>query len=334
MQHFDIMLLLNKRFTGEITAEESALLDAWVADSPENTLLAEQYQRAWDAATPSSKAFDMDMDAEFSRLLARLDVPERPQARVVPIGHRVLRVAAALAFLLLATWGYREFAAAEPPLLVEKAQGVEKQLLKLPDGSKVWLRQNAVLQYPESFSGQERRVKLSGEAFFEVAHRDEQPFRVELEQGGLVEVLGTQFNVRTAVQNTETCIVVREGKVRYLPTGTGAGAVLSARDRAVCRYGTEQVVLSKATTFNELAWQTGQLEFDSTPIREVVADLENHYGVKIELLNPAMHNCTHTALVYDLPVAAVLESLAVIYHFQVTQPSPGQFRLAGGVCKK
>lgn len=334
MQHFDFILLLNKRFTGEITAEDSASLDAWVAESPENALLAEQYQRAWDSATPESKAFDIDMDAEFSRLLARLDAPERSQAQVVSIGRRALRVAAALAFLLLATWGYREFAAAEPPMLVENTQGAEKRLLELPDGSKVWLRQNAVLQYPEHFPSQERRVKLSGEAFFDVAHRDEQPFRVELEQGGLVEVLGTQFNVRTAVQNAETCIVVREGKVRYLPTGTGAGAVLSANDRAVCRSGTEQVVLSKATTFNELAWQTGQMEFDSTPIREVVADLENHYGVKIELLNPAMRNCPYTALVYDLPINAVLESLSVIYRFEVTQPSPGQFRLAGGVCKK
>lgn len=336
MQDFDFILLLNRRFSGEITPAESRKLEAWLSLSPENEQIAAEYRRVWEHAAQQDKAFDLNLDAEFQRLLAQLEVPERPAARVVPMWRRVLRVAAALALLAAATWTFRELAISDAPtMLVERIEDADKRLIELPDGSKVWLRKHARLHYPAQFAKQERRVRLSGEAYFEVAHRTEQPFRVELERGGLVEVLGTQFNVRTTDQNDETCVLVREGRVRFFPDGQGAGTVLSAKDKAVYGKPGEPLVLSKVATFNELAWQSDQLEFDSTPLTHVLADLGKHYGVQIELANSALRNCSYSALLYDdLPIDSVVEDLAVIYRFQVARPAAGRYRLTGGVCPK
>ncbi len=333
MQEFDFILLLNKRFTGEIDARESALLDAWIGASSENAQLAEQYRQVWEQTTERQKKFDLDLDAEYSHLLTRLDLQERPLAKVVPIGGQLLRVAAAVAFLLLATYSYWQYTTPVSNQIVENAGKSEKRLVELPDGSRVWLRQNATMQYPETFSGNERRVKLTGEAYFEVAHQAEKPFRVELAQGGLVEVLGTQFNVQTATAENAACILVREGKVRFSPNGNSDGVILAANDKAVCRPGTSQIRISKLLTFNELAWQTGQLEFNSTALSQVVADLEQHFGVQIELQNAAVQHCRYTAVLHNQPLSEVLESLALIYRFDVSQPTPGQYRLAGGICK-
>ncbi|MBK9337000.1 MAG: FecR domain-containing protein [Lewinellaceae bacterium] len=333
MQDFDIILLLNKRFTGEITAAEVAVLDAWIGQSPENARLATQYQQVWDGTTERPKHFEVDMDAEFRRLLSRIDVVERPAVPVVPISRQLLRAAAAVAFLLFATWGYRQFMAPAPRFVFENAQNVPKRLIELPDGSKVWLRQNAEIQYPQTFSSTERRVKLSGEAYFDVAHRAEQPFRVELEAGGVVEVLGTRFNIRTTATNAETSILVREGKVRYSPEGEGDEAVLAAGDKAVCRRDNPQIFLSKVPTFNELAWQTGQLEFTDTPLRQVLADLETYFDVEIDLRNSAILECRHTDLFAGNQIDDVLQKLALVYQFKVANPAPGRYRLIGGICK-
>src|SRR3546814_20797672 len=70
-----------------------------------------------------------------------------------------------------------------------------KYQVRLPDGTRVWLNAESQLRYPVSFGDAERRVELSGEGYFEVAHREDQPFIVE-SQGQEVKVLGTHFNIK------------------------------------------------------------------------------------------------------------------------------------------
>ncbi len=335
MQEFDFTLLLHKRFTGEITPSESAALDAWLEQSPQNAQLADQYLRVW-AEAPEGRTHDfrLDMNAEFRRLLVRLDgADRRTPAKTVTIGRMWMRVAAAVAFLLVATWGYRQFMAPASDVTVENTpMHGGNRLVVLPDGSRVWLRQNATIKYPEQFFAHERRVELTGEAYFDVAHRAEQPFRIGLEHGGLVEVLGTQFNVRAAAGADETCVLVRSGKVRYAPTGKSESTILRANDRAVFSRKSAHLSLTKAHTLNELTWQTGRLEFDSTPLRYVLADLEKHYGATIEVQNKEMLDCVYSNTLTVQTLDEVLESFSLIYRFKVSYPASGRYRLEHGKC--
>jgi len=337
MQELDFTLLLQKRFTGEITTDESAILDAWIEQSPQNAQLAEEYRRIWNEATePRTPDFRLDMDAEFRRLQATIERSERHHSpvKIVPIGRVLLRIAAAVALLLVATWGYRQFTRPALDLIVENTrQDGGIQQVVLPDGSKIWLRQNSNIRYPRQFSALERRVQLTGEAYFEVAHRADQPFRIGLARGGEVEVLGTAFNVRDLSGSDETCVLVRSGKVRYSPTGNGRSAVLTANSRALFSRKNTHLTLTTAPTLNELAWQTGRLEFDSTPLRHVVADLEKHYGAAIEIENRNMLDCSYSNTLTKQTLDEVLESFALIYHFKLSRTAPGRYRLTGGRCK-
>ncbi|MFN0015715.1 MAG: FecR domain-containing protein [Saprospiraceae bacterium] len=335
MQELDIALLLHKRITGEITPDESAALEAWVEASPQNARFAEEYAQIWAAASePRKTDFKLDMDAEFGRLLARLNTAEqRPPAKIIPLGTRLLRAAAAVAFLLVAMWGYRELTTPVPTVFVENNQTTGSKLAELPDGTKVWLHQNAKIQYPEVFSSSERRVELAGEAYFEVAHQNRQPFRVGLEHGESVEVLGTRFNVRAEPGTDEICVLVREGKVRFSPNGEPKGTVLTANQRVVFNRKIQKMRLTEVANLNELAWQTGQMDFDSTPLRQVLPDLEKYYDVRIELQNQRMGNCPYSAHIQKQNIEQVLESFALIYEFKVTKFAPNQYRLAGGTCR-
>lgn len=330
MQDFDFIVLLSKRFSGEISSAESAILDAWIAQSQQNAQLAEQYHAAWSKSSQAPKTFKIDLDSEYRRLQARLPIAEQPVGRVIPLGRQILRIAAALAFLVLAVWGYRQLVPATPAMLVEQAIQQEKRLLTLPDGSRVWLRENARLEYPAQFNTQERQVKLTGEAYFEVAHLKEKPFRVSLADGGLVEVLGTRFNIQIADQ---TSVLVRDGKVRYAPDGQTAGSVLIKGDKAVFNKKSNQLLLSKVASFNELSWQTGGLEFVRTPLRDVLKDLEAYYKVSIELRNPALLSCLYTAPLTNQSIEEVLEALSLVYTLSVSKPAPARFVLSNGRCQ-
>lgn len=335
MQNLDFILLLHKQFSGEITAGESAMLDAWLRQSPQNEQLADEYRRVWNEASETRPHdFRLDMDAEFRRLMAGIETAERRSpAKTVSISRLLLRVAATVAVLVAATWGYRQFTTPVPELVVAQVQkdGAVRRIV-LPDGSNVWLRQNSEIKYPKQFASDERRVNLSGEAYFDVAHRSDQPFRISLAHGGEVEVLGTAFDVRDYSGSDETCVLVRSGKVRYAPAGKTTSIVLAANDRAAFSRKNARLTRSKALTLNELAWQTGRLEFDDTPLRHVMDDLEKHYGAAIEIENRDMLDCPYSNTLTNQTLDEVLESFALIYNFRVSRPAPGRFRLSGGRC--
>jgi len=325
----DYILLLSKQFSGDISPAESNVLDQWLAQSPENEQLAAELRQVWEKTGDYTKAFSPNLDVAFRQVQQRINIAEKPRSRVVPLGPRLLRIAAALALLLFAVWGYREIAS--PPMLTATASAEDKRLISLPDGSRVWLRRDAALEYPAAFSGSERRVKLVGEAFFEVKHDPAQPFHVDLAEGGSVDVLGTQFSVRQ--NDTEKSVLVKSGKVRFNMDGNRGEVTLEKGEKAVYNRPANTLQKMKVTTFNELSWQTGGLEFVKTPMHQVITDLEQFYNVKITLRNPAMRSCAHISPLTNQPIEKVLESLALTYDFRVTTPAPGQYELSGGNCQ-
>ena len=331
MQEDYYILLLSKQFSGEISPPEAALLEEWRRQSPENAELAAQYKLIWEKSASTPAVFALDLDAEFNRFQSRLAAP-KPAARVIPLGYRLIRAAAVLVLLVAAVWGYRQYTA-PAAVALETTNGLEKRLVELPDGSRVWLRNHSTLEHPVAFNGRARRVKLNGEAYFEVAHNAKQPFYVETPDGGTVEVLGTHFQVRADGSNPESQVLVREGKVRFSPQGAATQVILRANDKAVYNRQTAQLRTAHVSSLNELAWQTGGLEFVRTPLEDVVADLEKYYHVKIELRNPALAHCLHTAPLTSQPLEKVLESLKLIYRINVTNPAPGQYILTEGSCQ-
>lgn len=328
----DYILLLTKQFSGDISPEETTALSEWLALSPDNVRLASELRQAWDQSGSFDKVIHADLDTAFRQVQAKIRQSAPAPAKIVPMSRQILRIAATLLLLISGVWAYRQFTAPAPSNLI--VGQTEKQLVTLPDGTRIWLRQNGAIEYPAQFAGAERRVKLSGEAYFEVSHDPAHPFIVDMANGDLVKVLGTEFGVRVSPGKTRTDVIVRSGKVFFSPRLQPEGIVLTARQKATFdRNGTNRLLVDKSASLNELAWQTGGLEFKSTPMQEVIDDLEAHYKVKITLQNPYMRTCPHTALHTTQPIEKVLESLALTHQFRVTNPAPGQYELLGGTCQ-
>lgn len=333
MKEDDYLLLLYKQLDAALEPEEAASLQQWLGDSAENRSLADNIRKIWVASGDYQPSFGVDLDADFSNIQSRIHTEENaPSAKRIPLGRSLMRIAAALAFVLVAVWGYRTATTPAPALQKAIASEGPHRLIELSDGTKVWLRQGSSLEFPTRFDGKNREVHVSGEAYFDVAHDASHPFRVAIDGGQRVEVLGTQFNIRATDQD-QTSVLVRSGKVRFTPEPGGEGVYLEAGKKAVYDKKAQKITLSEPGSFNELAWQTGGLEFIRTPLSQVVKDLENWYQVSIVLDNPALASCPHTAPLTRQPIGQVLDALAETYQMQLEKTGNNSYRLSGGSCQ-
>ena len=243
----------------------------------------------------AAEEFDADLisvkhtlDRKLSeKLLSRIhkDMPIPAVSKGKSIRVYSLRIAAAAAVLLAAGIGYYRFTRQAPPQQIV-ASAKERKTVTLPDGSLVSLEPGSTLQYPQQFSGQTREVNLSGEAFFEVAHNEKQPFVIH---SSLINttVLATSFNIE-ARDAKEARVVVVTGRVQVLAKGETASneqaMIITANKSAVYNKATDQLEVKDATDDARFYAQkrSGKFIYKGVPLEKVVNDLERYYNTTIE----------------------------------------------------
>lgn len=149
----------------------------------------------------------------------------------------------------------------------------------LPDGSKVWLNAQTTLTYPVNFNAGERLIELNGEAYFEVAHHPQWPFKVKT-SNQVVQVLGTHFNVAAYADDNTTTTTLVEGKVRvhkgsdFVDIKPGQ---MSVNDRS-----TAGVVVQQADLTAALAWRKGLFYFNDERIEDIMKKIARVYDVEVQ----------------------------------------------------
>lgn len=151
--------------------------------------------------------------------------------------------------------------------------------LQLADGSRVWLNAETRLRYPVAFAGMERRVELTGEAYFEVSKDATRPFIVRA-NGVDVRVLGTSFNV--AAYGAEVVTTLVEGRVAV---EAGSERVTLEPDRQAVWDG-KQMEVRQVDASNYGLWRKGIFYFEDRRLEEILDALARWYGVEVFYVNP------------------------------------------------
>jgi transmembrane sensor len=154
----------------------------------------------------------------------------------------------------------------------------------LPDGTIVWLNSASSLRYPTVFTGKERRVEISGEAYFEVAKNTHQPFKIKINlstgEGGEVEVLGTHFNINAYDNETTVRTTLFEGSVKINRLALNA----QLKPGQQCRYGLsgEIKIVNDADMEEVIAWKEGRFQFENADISYVMRQLARWYDIEVK----------------------------------------------------
>jgi len=187
--------------------------------------------------------------------------------------------------------------------------GIRSQIL-LPDGTKVWLNSESSIKFNLPFDQAQRNVALSGEAFFDVHKNPKVPFVVK--SGNVaVSVLGTRFNFKAYDQENKVEVVLEEGKINLNTTKDHGGpeVTMNPGERAVYDKTDHSTQITNVKIDKYIAWHSGRLVFDDTPLPEVAAQLDRWYGIEVVLIGPQIENYKITTTFENESLNQVLDLL-------------------------
>ncbi|MFD2556269.1 FecR family protein [Sphingobacterium tabacisoli] len=189
--------------------------------------------------------------------------------------------------------------------------------LTLSDGTKVWLNAASTLRYPARFNGQERRVQLDGEAYFEVAHQSNSTFKVASSVQE-VSVLGTHFNVKAYTDEPLITTTLLEGSVRVINTAAQASSALLKPGQQSTLSSSGQLKVSTASTEDAIAWKENIFVFHHTGLQTILLELSRWYNFNIDI-HTIPNNELYGEIPKDLPLSEVLKVLSDIsgYRFKL-----------------
>ncbi|HEY1019142.1 MAG TPA: FecR domain-containing protein [Sediminibacterium sp.] len=199
-------------------------------------------------------------------------------------------------------------------------RGSKPVSLTLSDGSRVWLNSESSLRYPIAFSGKQRKVEITGEAYFEVAKNPAMPFRVTIAGKGTVEVLGTHFNVNSYPDESNTHITLLEGSVRVAVLA-GSPIVIQPGQQAV--YNNAQTsgtvtVKNGVNTEAVMAWKNGFFHFEQADLYAVMRQLARWYNIEVKYEGKIPARTFGGEMQRDLNLSEVLKLLEKNkVHFQI-----------------
>ncbi|MBO9631634.1 MAG: FecR domain-containing protein [Chitinophagaceae bacterium] len=156
--------------------------------------------------------------------------------------------------------------------------------IQLPDGTHVWLNSASSLTYPTVFTGKERVVSMTGEAYFEVAKNRAMPFRVLVDEQAEVKVLGTSFNLNAYGDNGHIDATLLQGVVEVgVPQGNERRRPIAVQLRPG-----QMAQVSKQVQVNDdpdidkiMAWKNGLFNFEGSSLVEVMKQLERWYDIQV-----------------------------------------------------
>lgn len=155
--------------------------------------------------------------------------------------------------------------------------------LTLNDGTKVWLNSESSLRYPTAFIDKERKVEITGEAYFEVSKDAVRKFIVS-GNGVTTEVLGTHFNINTYANEPEKKVTLLEGSVKVSAQSERqkSEAVIHPGEQAKTKIGEKLKIIKGVNVEEVMAWKSGRFQFNKADLQEVMRQIARWYDVEIQ----------------------------------------------------
>ena len=313
--------ILHRYFGKELTPSEEHEIEVWSAQSPENQKKFEDSRISYldlKGLTYYRNTEAEKVDESWKQFKRENQVAGQKKS------FTVLKYAASIAVfisVLLAIYLYQNRV---EEIMVSSLE--EVQDTRLSDGSLVSLNLGSTVLYDEPFQNNERRLRLSGEAWFQVERMPKMPFVVEAGETE-VRVLGTTFFVNA--QDDRVLVTVEEGKV--LVSFQGLHQIVQTGESVSLDLQKKELVEVNDRTGVTTFWKTRMLIFDQTPIEEVINQVNEVYNASIQL-EGEMDKCALTVAFNDESLENILEVVSSTLGYEIVEEQ-GSYILKGNGCK-
>ncbi|GGF15646.1 FecR family protein [Flavobacterium limi] len=310
--------------------------EEWTLENQQRAKLVEDARLLLLAMkVPANKISSSELTAAMQATWIKIEEKENGNKTIKHNPVRYLKqywpgVAATLFFAFLSLWSYhnqldrdnsiityKELIEDNKEGLVEQTNNSDKpQIITLSDGSSVLLQPDSKLSYPKIFTGNERKVYLCGEAFFEISKNTQKPFFVYANEI-ITKVVGTSFRVKAYSDQPNVEVLVRTGKVKVSSnelTGTSKNEIVLLPNEAL-RFLRKDLSFNKITNITEdkaLVSSVGNIEqlsfeFTDIPVEQIFKTIEQAYLVEIDFPKDKLKDCHLTTSLSDQPLSEKLK---------------------------
>lgn len=255
-----------------------------IADTMDDKDVNESLSSLW-AQSDSASMDEGEISAAYERL--RITNGEKKKSKYLKLftWQRIAAVIIPLVMLVVFGKLYVQMsdelkASQVVAMLQEHTVSDECKTIALADGTQVRLNQSSVLLYPEKFVGKERKVFLTGEAFFDIKHDGRHPFHVSTPYFDITD-LGTSFSVSSYATDVEVSTTLKTGKIELKIVGEDKVYSMKPNDQLVYNVKTKAVDLRQVTDEDDgLNWRNKQISLDDVTLAEAARIMGDVYGVK------------------------------------------------------
>lgn len=308
-------ILITKYFEGEITAAERKLLFSMIQTDEKLRKDFSSVQNLY--ALSSWLPNENDEFEAVDKLAAFKQTHCRKKRYPIHIIKHAAGYAAAICITILSTWMVmNDREPAEEMVTYEEftTPSGQRAMVKLHDGTTVWLNARSTLRYPNHFAREERKVELDGEAFFDVEHNEHKPFVVSTEKLD-IKVLGTKFNVFAYKGREEFNTALLEGSVKVYERMNEEKALFMNPNECVELKDNKLVKRPMGNT-DFLLWKEGIYAFDDVPFEDIIKKFELYYDIVITVNNSKLMKYKFSGKFRQRDgVESALRTLRKVYYF-------------------
>lgn len=300
--------LIKKLRHNTLSPAELTQLREWINSAPDEEVL--QYISPDEEAIPDDGAYSGSIarikehiDSRIAAVSPRRRLPVWLAAAAAAV---VASVVVAGAFLYMDGRG-----SGSAPLAmntITTGSGAGDSYLTLSDGTEVRLRKNSTLGYPSGFSGTARTVSFEGEAFFDVAHREGEEFRIEA-PGMVISVKGTSFGVSARPDMDYSRVTLFEGVVDLTSTRSNEHITLTSGNIATLNTGSGRFSVSSMNPDIQIDWKSDEIHCHNIPPDSLIANFERFYNVS---LAPGIKKAINSNFTGTLPFDNLNEAIKVL----------------------
>lgn len=268
----------------------NATLESWTEEHTDNKLLHELLSRI-ETSSRISEYADSVRDSIRIQLNTRID------KSTLRLRWFRLSAAAAAILVLISISGYLSYNEGykrqnSQLITLENPLGMKSSVI-LPDGSKVTLNAGSTLTYPNAFTEKERKVRIKGEGYFEIAHDSGHPFIVHTD-GIQVRVLGTKFNVKAYEDESNIEVTLTEGSVLVGVDNSKSSLKIEPTQQVRFDKTQKNLVKLDINLNHYTAWKDGKFYFNGITFDNIARQLERKFNVQIKTNSEKLKNTIFT----------------------------------------
>jgi len=308
---------IDRYIKGVADGSEKEYVESLLSDGESNLYLRNCLEKEWNSFVQKEASSGIDLNPLLDRIhhLIRKNEPGKTRKPVQRFINIYMKAAAVLLIPIMIAEGliYNNLAHSKKAFAEENvgmqiyAPMGSRVSFNLPDGTKGMLNSGSHLDYSVPFAS-DRKVKLEGEAWFEVSKDEEHPFEISA-GSSVVRVLGTSFNISAYPSEKYIEVVLSSGKVEYQSSISEDKVILGPSERLVCNQGRIHKSVVDPEKYN--AWTEGKLVFRGDPMAEVARRIERWYNVKINIADKELEKYSFRATFQDDPLEDVLKFLSM-----------------------